>query len=104
MSSIPINVDHEAINRYIADKILESALGEHLEKAVDNALKSLNGYGADPLKTAVTAEIQKHIMEIVSVAYSDKIRENVRSRLTDEFLDSLVQSFVQSLTTRLDKY
>lgn len=102
MSTIPVSVDPEAINKYIADQILESALGDRLHETVATALKALTGFGNDPLKTAVISEINKQITDLVAKEYAEMIRNSVREKLTDEFIDNLVNGFINSITVRMD--
>lgn len=98
-----VTVDPESINKYIADQILESALGERLHETVVEALKQLSHYGNDPLKSAVQSEVQKQIMELVRTEFSDQIKTAVREKMTDEFISSLVGDFVSRITTQLDR-
>ena len=101
MEGIPISVDPEAINKYIADQILASTLGERLTSVVDSALRTQ--FGHDPLKNAVAAEVQRQIMELVKDEYADRIRTAIINRLTDSVLDQLIDQFMNSLTARLDR-
>lgn len=103
MSTLPISVDPDAINEYVAQKIIDSALGERLHETVEEALKALGKYGSDPLKSAVTSEVNKQMMQLVTDEYADTIRDAVRAKLTGEFIDSLVDGFVRSITAQLDR-
>lgn len=85
-----VSVDPDAINKYIAERIIESALGERLHQTVEDALKALGSYGNDPMKSAVTAQVQQAIRDMVATDFADTIRERVRALMTDEFLDDLV--------------
>lgn len=95
MSERSVLIDSDAINRYLAERILESALGERLHETVEQALKQLGSYGNDPLKSAVFAEVQKHVRECVSDEFAATIRTRVREKMTDEYIDDLVARAIQ---------
>lgn len=102
MSELGISVNPNAINEYIAKQIIESTLGERLQETVDEALNAFGKYGNDPLKSAVTSQIHKIIMEVVNTEFSEQIRTAVRAQMTDDFINSLVSGFVSSVTTKID--
>lgn len=104
MEGIEVAVDPESINKYLAEQIMQSALGERLKEAVDSALESFGRYGSDPLKSAVQDEIRKQIFRVVSEDHAERIREAVRAALTDEELGKLVTGFVATLTNKIDRY
>lgn len=103
MNTIPISVDPEAINKYVAKQIIESTLGERLHETVATAIKSLGSFGNDPLKTAVISEVNTQIMKLISDEYAETIRQSVRSKMTDEFIDKLTDGFIHSITSRIDR-
>lgn len=100
---LEIKVDPQQINQYVANQILESALGERLHETVDEALKQLGRYGNDPLKSAVQDEVNKQIRELVRTEYAEPIKAAVKTQLTDAFIADLVEQFVSRLTAQLDK-
>lgn len=101
---ISISVDPNAINEYIAAKIIDSAIGERLKETVDQALKSLGSYGNDPLKSAVTSEVNKYVMELVRTEFSEQIKTAVRTAMTPEFINKLTEGYVASITTKIDRF
>lgn len=102
MSELGITVNPETINEYVAKQIIESALGERLQETVSEALKAFGKYGNDPLKAAVTSEINKHIMNFVRKEFSSQIEAAVREQMTPEFINSLVTGFMHSITAKID--
>jgi hypothetical protein len=93
-----VSIDPDAINRYLSDRILESALGERLTQTIDDALKGLGQYGNDPLKNAVVSQVQEAVRELVSTEHAERIREAVRTSLTDEVIDKFAATVAASLT------
>lgn len=98
---IPISVDPNAINEYISQKVIESALGDRLQETVFEALKAFGKYGNDPLKSAVQSEIQKHIITLVRTEFSSQIETAVRNAMTPEFINELVTGFMHSITAKV---
>lgn len=100
---IAISVDPNAVNEYIAKQIIDSALGERLKETIEEALKQLGRYGNDPLKSAVTSEVNKHIIKFVQTEFSAQIEERVRTEMTPEFINNLVSGFMSSVIATVDK-
>jgi hypothetical protein len=98
---IPVQIDPEAINRYVAEKILDSALGQHIEDAIQNALKKdLYGRGS-VVQQAVDQAIQEHVRvafrELIRGEFAPLIREALTERLTPEALGKIADRFVEQL-------
>lgn len=100
---LSISVNPLQINEYIAEKIIDSALGERLKETVEEALKGLSRYGNDPLKGAIQAEINKHILELVRTEYAPQINAAVKEAMTPEYVRDLVTGFVSSITASIDR-
>lgn len=85
------NIDPEAINRYVSQKILESALGDTLRKAIDEKIKTMAGYGVEnPIRHHVDQAFGEQIREYLNTPdIKAKIRKAVEERMTDEFLNNL---------------
>jgi len=88
--SLNVQIDPKEVERYVADAVLKSAIGPMVEKAINDALKSLGtGYGG-PLERAIKDHVQKIILDVVTEEYGDKIRAAVREYVTDAAVDELV--------------
>lgn len=104
MESVAVTVDPVAVNEYIAKQIIDSTLGERLHETVQEALKSFGRYGNDPLKSAVTREVQNQIINLVRTEFAPQIEAAVREAMTPEFIQKLVDGFMVSLTAKIDRY
>ncbi len=102
-TSFAVPVDPDAINKYIANQIIESALGERLKETVDEALKAFGRFGSDPLKGAVQSEINSQIMSLVKTEFSPQIEAAVREQMTPEFISGLVTGFMASVIAQIDR-
>lgn len=100
MEPIQVAVDPEAINRYVAESVLKSALGKAIADGVEAVMKG-SAYGRSPVETAVTAAIQEQIRlyarELVRGEYADRIRQAVADRLTPERIGEIADGFVRQL-------
>lgn len=92
-----VPIDPEAINRYVAEQVLASALGDALTTTIDEAIKGLGKFGNDPLKNAVISQVQSIIRELVASEYAPRIQEAVRAAMTDEMIATTVSRTVESM-------
>lgn len=99
---LELGIDPQAINRYIAERVLESALGERLRETVDEALKGLSRFGNDPLKSAVQSQVTRIVAEIVEQEHKPRIAAIVREQLTDEVISSIAAATVAKLMSGRD--
>lgn len=100
---LPISIDPDAINKYVADRIIESALGERLQETVSKAIDAFGSYGNDPLKSAVTAEINNQIMVLIKTEFAPQIQAAVREKMTDDYINKLVDEFMYSISAKLGR-
>lgn len=103
MEGVPIKVDPEAINEYLAKQIIESTLGENLREVVEEALKAFSSYGNNPLKSAVQSEISKQVQQLVRTEFAPQIEASVREAMTPEFIQGLAAAFISSITSQIDR-
>jgi hypothetical protein len=83
-----VNIDSSLIESAVTAAIVNSAIGKHIEKAVDELLQK--GYNS-PISTAVERVILDTAVKIVSEEYQDKIKEAVRATLTDDLVNEVTR-------------
>jgi hypothetical protein len=84
---VQLNVDPAAVEKLVADAIVQSALGEKVRKAVADALsKSWD----NPIDQAVALTVQQVARDLVRVESEGVIRAAVRAKLTPEYIEQLV--------------
>jgi hemerythrin-like domain-containing protein len=98
-NELGVQIDSEAVNRYLADKILESAIGEELKKQVDQAVKDMSAYGS-PLKNLIAQHIQNEIIKLLQTEYSEQIAAVVREKVTAEFTAELLDKAFEAFRRR----
>lgn len=85
-----IKVDVEAINKYMAEKLIESSIGEALEKVIKSKVENLSkGYG-NPIEPVVESYINSAVRNLIEEKFKPQINEIVRKKLSDDFIESLI--------------
>lgn len=93
-----IKIDPKDVEKAVADAILKSSLGGHIQKALESALgTSWNS----PVEQAVKQEVYRIVANIVSAEYEPKIREAVKVQLTDELVQRVATAAMKSLLEKL---
>lgn len=86
-----VNIEPGDVERYVAEAVLKSAIGKKVAEAVDKSLASLGRGYDNPLEKAISAYVQKIVLNVVDEEYRDRIRAAVRVHITDAVVDDLVQ-------------
>jgi len=92
-----LNLDADAINKFVTDAILKSALGEKIKKSVDEVLKDFEYSYKNPVRELITDMIRiqiKGYMETPEV--SAKIKEHIANKFTSEFIDEVLKKSVEN--------
>jgi len=85
-----INIDPKEVEKYLANKLIESSIGPALERVInENVSKLTTGY-QNPIEPVVKKHIGDAVHALVQEKYKDKITEMVRAKVTDEFLATLI--------------
>lgn len=85
-----IKVDYEQINKYMADKLIESSIGEALKDVIDKEIKNLTSSYNNPVEPVVKNHIRNAVSNFIGDEYREKIQGIVREKLTDEFVQDLI--------------
>jgi hypothetical protein len=93
--NLEVNLDSEAINKYVADAILASTIGEHIRDEVDKRVKDIR---ANPMGSTiwqvVQKEVSKAIYQVVAQEFSEDIKRITREQLTEAILQDIVSRAV----------
>lgn len=86
------NIDPEAINKYVADQIIASALGDKLREAINEEIKRLGGYGMDnPLKSHVQMTFSDMARDYLKTPEMQEIIKNkIKDKLTAEAVGEII--------------
>lgn len=94
-----LKIEPEAVNKLVADAVLNSAIGEAVKKAVEKEIANLSlGYN-NPLENV----IRNHVAEIARTVLREEHGEAIKARLSaalaqrlsDDFIDRVCESAAQ---------
>jgi len=104
---IKVNIDAEAMQAQLVKAIAESAIGAHIEKAINEALTRGQGYGG---KTLVQQAVEGAVFDIIRTIASQEVgkrREEIAAviseKLTTEALEKLSFSLWDSAVERASR-
>lgn len=90
-----LKIDPEAVNKLVADAVLNSAIGEAVKKAVEKELANLSRGYDNPLESVVrnhVAEIARTVLrEEHGPAIREKIAAALAAKLSDDFMDRVCE-------------
>ena len=85
-----LNIEPSAINAYMADVILKSALGDAMKAAVDREIKRISTTWDNPIDAVVRSHVADIVREVLEKVHGESIRERVKvalaAKLTDDFI------------------
>lgn len=82
-----IKLDKSTVEQAVADAIVNSAIGDHIKKAVDEMLSK--GWDS-PIRKAVEQMIMTTALKMVQAEYADRIKEAVKVHMTEAVLNETV--------------
>lgn len=99
-----IEMSPDAVNKLVADAILDSALGTHLRSLVEKQLVDLRGSYNNPIEAALRTEVFRVVERLVKDEYTAKIEAVVREKLTDELMSTVALSAWNLLADTVEKH
>jgi len=97
--NIDVQIDKDKINDLLVQKILESAIGEEIEKCVKKYIKELDkGYMRDnAIMNIVKCEVNGIIIDVVRTEYVESIKSVVREKMLDEVVSGIIDTAIGNL-------
>lgn len=97
---VKVELTPEQINTTICEAIAKSAIGDQLQKVIDEEVKKLSQGYSNPFKSIIQNHINMAVQEIVQEQYSGQIKELVRKKVTDQFTEDLFTKLWESFASR----
>jgi transcriptional accessory protein Tex/SPT6 len=91
-----IKIDPESINRYVAETIAASSIGEALKKVIDEEIAKASKSYDNPYRPVVSEVIRAEMNRLVTEEFGDEIRKAVRERVDEEFVNELISKMSDS--------
>lgn len=97
---LEIKVDPEKINKYMAEKLIESAIGDVLNKAIR---KHMGDYELDKTVNQAIQSLMKICIE--ELLLENKMKEKLQDAFVAKFLatgklDTLIDTFISNISYR----
>ena len=90
---IKLDISPEQINKYVADSVLNSLLGEKIKVLIENKLKNIDSSWNNPISQAVDEVVKDHIKELLrSDEYAVKIKEQVNNHIQEATLTDITSA------------
>ena len=89
-----LNIDPESINRYVADAIIASTIGDAVKAQIEEAIKSLTASYDNPLKKIIHQQVSQMANEAVKGQYADQIKAAIAAAMTEHTTEKLVSAIV----------
>lgn len=96
MSELKVELDPQAINKLVAEAILQSAIGTQLEKVINKNIETLSRSYDNPIEPVVQSEIREAVTKIVREKYGEMIRQKVAEKVTEQFTEDLFDKLWQA--------
>lgn len=97
---IKVDLTPEQINGQICEAIAKSAIGEELQKAVDEEVKKFSTSYRNPFENIIRSHINTAAQELIQEKHSEQIQEMVREKVTEEFTEDLFTKLWESFRSR----
>lgn len=96
-------IQGQKINEYVAQKILESSIGDYIKKAIKDKIEEFTRYN-NPLKEIIDKQMNLIIIETLKEEkYVKAVKDSVKRAFNDEKINSLVEDFCKRLKVS-DRY
>lgn len=97
-----LNIEPESINRYVAEQIMASVIGEQLKRTIAEQVKTMFGSSYNnPLEPIIKRHVADAISRVLAEEHGEAIREQVRKAMTNKITDEFVNSVVDMAFKKL---
>lgn len=96
-----LDITPEAVNQFVANAILKSALGDAVKKSVDEAVAKLGRSWDNPIDTVVKGEISRLVTEVIRETYAESLKAQVTEKLAGKITDEVVGNIIDKA---IEKY
>lgn len=99
------NIDPETINKFVAEKIIESSIGVELKKRIDEVVHNMANSYKNPYDGLLKHSIQEAARAYVETpAIKDQIKAAVNKKLEDGLKEDILNKTLEKLTISFRDY
>lgn len=100
--AVALSLDPETINKFFAQQVAQSVLGETLHKVLTEEVRRLSSTFESPLKPIVGEYIRQVAREVLQQPEFRKIvEEAIREQLTPERVTAMVDKVMERVSTQI---
>lgn len=88
-----LKIDPDAINRYVAEQILQSTLGPQVKALIDLNVKNLTAGYNNPFEPAIKRFIAEEMEKVIKDEYGEVLRAQVKAKIdakSVELIDKII--------------
>lgn len=85
-------LDPAVVNKYVSEQILNSQLGESLRQLINKTIEDVSKSYNNPFEHVIKQHVANAIEHCVTTQYKEKIREEVKKRVTEDKIDQIVEA------------
>lgn len=89
-----LNIDPDTINRYVADAIIGSTIGDAIKAQIEEAIKSLTSGYDNPLKKIIHQQVFHMASEAVKGQYAEQIKAAIAEKMAEHTTEKLVNAVI----------
>ena len=92
-----VKIDKEAVEAQIVSAIMQSSIGTHLQKAIDEALEKPEGYGKQSwLEKTIKHLVEKKIEDIIQVTIggNEDLKKKVEAAVIEGATDDVINQLI----------
>ena len=99
-AELGVKIDPDTVNRYLADRILESAIGEELQRQITKAVTELGQSYRSPFANIIAQHVEMEIARLIREEYVEQITALVREKVTEQFTADLIDKAFEAFRQR----
>lgn len=97
-----IGINPEQIEKYIADQVLQSSIGDSVKTTIDEFINSkASSFDRKTIfQKAIEKEVEKHVLLILKDLISEKkdiIKASIEANLSEKLIDDIAYKCISSL-------
>lgn len=95
-----LEIKPDDINRFVADAIVKSALGDAVRKQIDAALANLNSSWDNPLKKMIETEVAQIVARTIRETYGEQLKARIADKVAEQVADEIIDKIVNAAMAR----
>lgn len=91
----------EQINEFVAQAVLESALGQEVQASIERVMKSFRNTHDNPFDSVIRAHANQIIDKELQTTYRPVLEAGIKTAMTKIMTDETLDKIIQAATEKL---